>query len=202
MNHGRNAAVDACLHWFRPELDPNYSRCSSQLMDYWRMSSRSYSVTRELRYFTVDENIWAEEVCFGDIPFSSQRIVLFLRAIIKTPELVILDEAFSGMDSVVRSKCMLFLEHGEQRVVTGENKKRMGSKNRALAASNQSMHGLSQDQALICVSHVAEEVPDVVRDWVCLPEAHGGQPARFGHLEHPLGLKKTMAEQWDTIWAM
>jgi ABC-type molybdenum transport system ATPase subunit/photorepair protein PhrA len=55
----------------------------------------------------------AEKHRFGVLPFATQRLLLFLRAIIKLPDIVILDEAFSGMSNQVREKAMCFLEHGE-----------------------------------------------------------------------------------------
>jgi hypothetical protein len=59
------------------------------------------------------------------------------------------------------------------------------------------VRGLSDQQALICISHVKEEVPDCVREWLCLPEANTGLPARFGRLDGPL---KTSSKRWSEIW--
>ena len=111
---------------------------------------------------------WANRVRFGDLPFSSQRVALFLRAIVKQPDIVILDEAFSGMDEILRNKCMKHLQGW-----------------------------LTQDQALICVSHVKEEVPPSVRQWMCLPHERG-VPPRFGRLEAPLRKEA----QWNQIWGV
>ena len=64
------------------------------------------------------------------------------------------------------------------------------------------INGLEDRQALICISHVKEEVPSVVRDWVCLPEAGGEgkrrRGARFGRLEGGLaGDEGAWREIWD-----
>ncbi|PZD35400.1 ModF, ABC-type molybdenum transport system, ATPase componentphotorepair protein PhrA [Pyrenophora tritici-repentis] len=56
---------------------------------------------------------WASETLFGELSFSAQRVLLFLRATIRNPDIVILDEAFSGMDDLVRDKCLLFLSQGQ-----------------------------------------------------------------------------------------
>ena len=126
---------------------------------------------------------------FGELSFSAQRVLLFLRALVKHPDVVVLDEAFSGMDDAVRDKCMLFLAHGtvapEEEPPTDPGAGRI-------------VTGLSKDQALICISHVREEVPDCVREWVCLPEANTGEAARFGRLRGPLRLdRQGCKEIWD-----
>ncbi len=148
---------------------------------------------------------WADNLRFGDVPFTAQRVALFLRAIIKKPDLVVLDEAFSGMDDQVRDKCMLFLTWGETKSfgVLADRKERV--KNRFVydttsqLLSERLFEGLGKDQALICVSHVKEEVPGVVRQWMSLPEAGTGNAARFGRFPGPLeGYKRG----WDEIWGV
>ncbi|KPI39001.1 putative ABC transporter ATP-binding protein [Cyphellophora attinorum] len=65
---------------------------------------------------------WADDTSthrFGLLPFAAQRLLLLLRAIIKQPDVLILDEAFSGLSSFVRDKAMLFLEHGETKYLPG-----------------------------------------------------------------------------------
>ncbi|KAF3108602.1 hypothetical protein TWF102_010727 [Orbilia oligospora] len=88
---------------------------------------------------------------FGECGVSTQRLALFMRAVIKKPDIVILDEAFSGMDENLRDKCMKWLEEG-----------------------------LEERQALIVVSHLDGEVPRVVDKWVRLREAGEGESAVFG----------------------
>jgi ABC-type molybdenum transport system ATPase subunit/photorepair protein PhrA len=150
------AQVDAVLHWFEPELSP---------------ASTKHEKTSQLS--------WASHYMFGELSFSAQRVLLFLRAIIKHPDIVVLDEAFSGMDDAVRDKCMQFLTKG-------------------CPASDTEVTGLSNQQALICISHVKEEVPDCVREWLCLPEANTGKPAKFGRLHGPL---RSDRRRWEEIWS-
>ena len=142
---------------------------------------------------------WADTLRFGDLPFSAQRIVLFLRAIIKSPDLVILDEAFSGMDEAVRDKCMMFLTWGHTKVWATRSGK-WGSRkvlqnSKVVDMERVVMRGLEERQALLCVSHVREEVPGVVREWVRLPGAEGG--FNWGRLQGPLEGRK---EVWREIW--
>ena len=218
----RDTRVDACLRWFRPDLDP--SSMGSDDLDRFtdiikRSTSKTISQAHVLKkkrlaaykeYVEIDTD-WADEISFGDISFSSQRVALFLRAIVKGPDLVILDEAFSGMDERVRDKCMTFLTWGERRfkklVKLARTKNRFGRTVKSFLNLETgveefgpvSMPGLNQDQALICVSHVKEEVPETVKDWICLPETSGGQPARFGRFLVPLAED---CNQWDAVWGM
>ncbi|KAK6075071.1 ABC transporter ATP-binding protein [Seiridium cupressi] len=85
--------VDAVLNWFEPELNPAYS------------ATYGSHAQPDLK--------WGDHYMFGELSFSAQRVTLFLRAIIKNPDIVVLDEACSGMDDGVRNRCLLFLEHGE-----------------------------------------------------------------------------------------
>lgn len=176
-----NAAVEACLRWFEPELRPGASR------------------------HTGENTAWADELMFGGLPFSAQRVALFLRAVIKKPDLVILDEAFSGMDEMVRDKCMLFLDHGESKTFSftfdadNRTEQRQTVPSEAAISNDVVVGGLEAHQALLCISHVREEVPGCVREWICLPEANEGRPARFGRLEGPI---EADWGRWNDIWGM
>lgn len=189
LDEQARAKVDACLRWFEAELNPAY-----------HTTARGHA----------DSDLsWASNYILGEISFSAQRILLFLRAMVKNPDVVVLDEAFGGMDEGVRDKCMLFLAHGEAKTYaqgTGEVIGRKGS-NTAMEtvvvdseqarSGSVKVTGLSDQQALICISHIKEEVPDAVREWVCLPEANSGAPARFGRLDGPL---RTEGRRWSEIW--
>lgn len=99
---------------------------------------------------------------FGEMSISQQRLALFMRAVVKRPDLVILDEAFAGMEEEVRRRCLEWLEVGD-----GEAGDR----------------GLSPEQALVVVSHVEEEVPRGVSRWVRLGVGEGeggGGRGEFG----------------------
>ena len=215
MTHERDLRVDACLRWFQPELDASYNPAIEEVdLDSGADESSIDSDSKESNqlkdfsrgdfYFrSVD---WADNVRFGDATFSAQRVVLFLRAFIKQPDLLILDEPFSGMDDAVRDKCMLFLTTGEQKMWLRTCLNRPGGKrvNRLLTSwhymkGRAVIKGLQQEQAMVCVSHVAEEVPGLVREWVCLPEANEGKAARFGRFPGPLD-RQPLA--WGEIWGM
>ena len=176
--------VDACLTWFEAELNPAFIASGEDL------APRSTA--------------WADNLRFGDAPFSAQRVALFLRAIIKKPDLVVLDEAFSGMDALVRDKCMLFLTWGETKSfaigITGrDTKERFVVDTDLRLLSPEPIEGLNQDQALLCVSHVKEEVPGIVREWMSLPEATSGKAARFGKFKGPL---EATWKEWRKIWTL
>ena len=97
-----------------------------------------------------------DSIPFSDLSLCQQRLLLFLRAIVKRPDLVILDEAFSGVEETIREHCLRLLEPG--------------------------MGWLSEQQALVVVSHVEEEVPASVRQWIRLGGAGEEGGAEFGRI--------------------
>jgi ABC-type molybdenum transport system ATPase subunit/photorepair protein PhrA len=172
--------VDACLRWFEADL-----RTAGKIGE--------------------EGTAWADELLFGGLPFSSQRVALFLRAVIKAPDLVILDEAFSGMDDGVRDRCLLFLAHGETKRFSNPHSSSEIDKTPKVVESDVmregkvKVRGLEKEQALIVISHVKEEIPGSVREWICLPEANTGKPARFGRLQGPI---EGDYRRWGEIWGM
>ena len=182
-------AVDACLRWFEAELNPTHETNSI---------APSNTDGQTLMSRKTD---WADRICFGELPFSAQRVALFLRAIVKKPEMIVLDEAFSGMDEYIRDKCMLFLESGERQALNLSNYDRRQDRTVVPSAEHDKMvfEGLRDDQTLICVSHVKEEVPSLLDKWMCLPEAGTGRPARFGTFIKPVNKDR---RQWNQIWDM
>lgn len=171
--------VDAALRWFTPELKPS--------------PAANVSAAKVPQDEDEDDVSWADDYMFGEISFSAQRVALFIRSMIKAPDVVVLDEAFSGMDDAVRDKCALFLMDGENKTYRGGE----------MVTSEQSeegrvvIRGLSDQQALICIAHIKEEVPDCVREWMCLPEANTGRPARFGRFDGPL---REDERRWEEVW--
>lgn len=163
--------VAACLGLFERDLNPDFGVADGERRD-----------------------TWMDRCTFGELPLSAQRVALFLRAVIKTPDVVVLDEAFSGMDQEVVAKCFAFLEAGEQgvrrRMEDGEFSQHADGRTR--------IDGLSDHQALVCISHVRDEVPGCVRQWLYLPEPGGEEPARTGELTGPLADE----EQWLRIWGL
>ncbi|KAL5352244.1 hypothetical protein ACLOAV_002191 [Pseudogymnoascus australis] len=173
-------AVEACLKWFEHELRPG-------------------AAASDATQSAHDSTSWASEYLFHQLPFSSQRVALFLRAIIKKPDLVILDESFGGMDETVRDKCMLFLAHGETKTFQWKDGLRGVVESDVARSGNVAIGGLGPEQALLCISHVREEIPGCVREWVCLPESTSGIPPRFGRLDGPLDGD---SRRWNQIWGM
>ncbi len=193
LTYERDVMVEAVLRWFEPELNP-----------MTRVTLRGEAPRAPKSYEEQDLG-WAEDLRFGDLPFTAQRVALFLRAIVKKPDLIVLDEAFSGMDDYVRDKCILFLTWGHTRYYRYYTRDKVPLAKRQLTATEPHslgdvfMDGLTDDQALICVSHVKEEVPGVVREWMCLPKANEGKPARFGRVPGPLN---DDSKRWNEIWGL
>lgn len=177
LDDAAHEKIDACLRWFERDL------------------RQGAVVTKDDTASVNEKPTWADEVAFGFLPFSAQRVALLLRAVIKQPYVVILDEAFSGMDDGVRDRCLLFLAHGETKtVVEGRIMESEIAKNNLVKVG-----GLKDSQALLCISHVREEIPGSIREWICLPEANTGEPARFGRLDGPI---EGNYRRWNEIWGM
>jgi ABC-type molybdenum transport system ATPase subunit/photorepair protein PhrA len=179
LDPSANGKIDACLRWFEQDLRPSAKKVAA--------SDASAKPT------------WADEVLFGGLPFSAQRVALFLRAIIKQPDLVILDESFSGMDDGVRDRCLLFLAHGETKRYSDTSSGKSARYIEDSEMEDVKLTGLTEDQALLCISHVREEIPGSIREWICLPEANTGLPARFGRLNGPI---EGDYRRWNEIWGM
>ncbi|CAI8501680.1 unnamed protein product [Hanseniaspora opuntiae] len=61
-----------------------------------------------LAYWNIKD---LENEKFNDLSLNDQKLVLFIRGLIKLPELLILDEAFSGMDMETIKKCHFWLHN-------------------------------------------------------------------------------------------
>lgn len=214
MSYEVDDKVTAALNWFRGELNPSLGPTESERFD---TTNRLYqknqqlgqlaNMTRVLAEEEGDPNgaDWADQMKFGELNFSAQRVALFIRAVIRNPDLVVLDEAFSGMDDAARDKCHLFLSSGQNASFRFKSTA-FGSKaltrRPAVQESYHSrlgmvkIHGLQDHQALIVISHKKEEVPGSVRNWICLAQPGQGPP-RVGELLMPLELK---VGGWDEIW--
>jgi molybdate transport system ATP-binding protein len=81
---------------------------------------------------------------FLRISTGEQRVILFIRAIVKNPALFVLDEPFQGMDSFFLKKCLQLLELY-----------------------------CSSDKTLIFVSHIKEEIPSFINRYYFLKEGVG-----------------------------
>ncbi|KAF2631074.1 ABC transporter-like protein [Macroventuria anomochaeta] len=170
LDENATQRVEACLRWFEPELN--------RLRKDGETSGGSLD--------------WASNVLFGESSYSTQRVLLFLRAMIRNPDIVILDEAFSGMDDLARDKCLLFLSRGQSMELhyTDAGHRPVETK------ADLVVPGLQDHQALLCISHSRQEVPGCIRDWICLPEPGTGPP-RFGKFDGPVEMGR---ERWNEIW--
>ncbi|KXT13840.1 hypothetical protein AC579_6887 [Pseudocercospora musae] len=197
--------VDAFLRWFAKELNPNHgAKTFLETLEDTLDLKRGQSTTRKAaaqKFY--DENFhddsdltWADDVRFRELNFSSQRLLLFLRAIVASPDLVILDEALSGIDEKIRDKALLFLSQGEKFVAVLA---RFAQPSALSLLGKVSFEGLTSDQALLVISHSTEDVPGCLREWIWLPEPGEGRVPRTGKLPGPLSLHP---REWsEGIWA-
>ncbi|MCJ1391581.1 hypothetical protein MMC18_004445 [Xylographa bjoerkii] len=201
LSHENDTVVDACLRWFERELKPAFSGPDpADPAQQVKSTKHGIQHAKQVEAYLERDIDWADTVRFGDVSISTQKVALLLRALIKKPDIVILDEAFSAMDTITRDKCMTFLAHGEK-VYFSERKKRDGVPAKLETPLERegkvAISGLEARQALICVSHLAEEVPGLVTEWMCLPEPNEGEPVRFGRR----GMTRLKdSKWWDAIW--
>jgi len=164
------------------------------------MSKRAKEMVEEI-YSQEHELSWADERKFGSFSFPVQRLLLFLRAIVKKPDLVVLDEALSGMDPQLVQKCHLFLARGEHYMLRHNGNSRATYRIRRTDMSllgRTTFDGLTKDQALVVIAHRKEEVPGSIRHWIALPEPGEGAPL-FGVFNGPVQLDHN---RWRAIWGL
>ncbi|RAL11999.1 putative ABC transporter [Aspergillus homomorphus CBS 101889] len=187
LNYEADLDVDAFLQYFRPELNPSKTTPYKDRIEQISYEARSMlPYFRRFNYYKFYENPggeveYADSIKFGDLSVDLQRLVLFLRALVHRPDIVILDEAFSGMSSTLRDKCHAFLESG--------------------AGPESRFRGLSDQQALIMISHVAKEIPSLVRHYLRLPsgDKEGDVDFRFGTLKSNSSM--SYPRVWKAAWA-
>jgi hypothetical protein len=218
--------VSAALRWFQAELCPDLGptplqkdeivrvsrwdrdmdRRGKTVEDFHRSDSRITGLAKAYQETASDPTAlsWADERSFGSLSFSAQRVILFLRAMIKGPDLIILDEAFSGMDASAKDKCRLFLSRGETAILryrkTSGLLTLLGPRPQRSDLDRLNLvriRGLQEHQALVVIAHRSDEVPGSVRDWICLPEPGENEPPRVGKLDSPLELD---VNGWRRIW--
>ena len=285
----RDGIVNRALKWWEPELRQNapsivdgeerrsvgrgayiskmgYSE-HVEKTPLFEMITQSYPrfnpSSSEVSTSTDDGLEWAEDTrihAFGVLPFGTQRLLLLLRAMIKNPDILILDEAFSGLSPDVRDKAMCFLEHGETMFLewrTADAQAAKGDSSHSIKTPNmrsivevvfahhglnldilKSGHayhkkeellrktheellqvaqaeakkqssasygftGLSDKQALVVVSHVREEVPGIVNEWLRLPGEEEvleqGRGVEMGRCD---GGSMRTVEGWGKVWGL
>ncbi|PGH09721.1 hypothetical protein GX51_00401 [Blastomyces parvus] len=183
--------VDSALRFFEADLNPDFAPCSDGIQ-----------ITTS----------WADSLPFSSLTPAQQRLTLFLRALIHKPDLIILDEAFSSMQASLRDKCLHFLEVGEQQHMPSSGTRRTPNYANVWhlptppsSSGPKLCHtGIADHQALIVISHVKEEVPDIVGQWMRLPT-----PSRITDEEGlvmdfqigQLAAQESVAlDAWETIW--
>jgi ABC-type molybdenum transport system ATPase subunit/photorepair protein PhrA len=184
----RNDLVNLFLQWWEPELRRQDGSSSS--------TSTTSAPSEDLSWATSPHH------AFGTLPFSTQRLLLLLRALIKQPDIIILDEAFSGLSATTRDKAMSWLESGNNNSNNSNGSDSSPQPHGREKASH--FPGLTDQQALVVVSHVREEIPDCIDEWLRLPgeeeivesdrTIEGGRTARRGWVKSQEG--------WMSVWGI
>ncbi|CAG8217096.1 unnamed protein product [Penicillium olsonii] len=187
--------INSFLLFWRPELDSNYDPSSKPNVSttHFPVPHRTYAMDSIL---PIDSHVnYADKITFGRLSIAQQRIVLFLRALIAKPDIVILDEALSGLSRSERDLCLAFLQVGESAV--SSKSPRIGDDKHA------AFKGLTNDQALIVISHVPDEIPDSVRFFMRLPSDPGpGAEALDFRLASLASVDATLRSRagWEMAW--
>ncbi|KAM5438133.1 Carbamoyl-phosphate synthase [Microsporum canis] len=205
LNQERKLDVVSALKFFEADLHPEF--CPE-------ISWPATSANNEGDDLSI---LWADKTLFSSLDVSQQRLVLFLRSVIHKPDLIVLDEAFSGMPKSLRDKCLHFLEVGET-LEESTGSRRISDFNvwhlpfLQPGTIHKARHrGLTASQALIVISHIKEELPDVISHWMRLPtmlENDRGLAGRISTGASSSGfricaLKENQtisANAWDDIW--
>ncbi|KAI2732520.1 hypothetical protein CBS147332_1659 [Penicillium roqueforti] len=199
LNIQRDQDISAVLQFFQPYLDPNYAPGEVPKISTAGLPSLTKRTHVKLGTYALMDHIvgYADEILFSELTTAQQRIVLFLRAIVAKPDIVILDEAFSGLSAAQRNACLHFLENGER-----PKRRALNVQARSSKESEFRFTGLTEDQALIMTSHVADEIPDSVRYYMRLPSPPGTfNPLdfRFGILQSKTTLRHP--QTWEAAWS-
>lgn len=222
LNHDRDLDVSAALRFFKAELDPDAAVTTKQ--DPPSIEGKSgdalfpdIGLSHRLQkqpYYPTDYDVeYADTVTFGQLSTAQQRLVLFIRALIHKPDIIILDEALSSMPASTRDKCIHFLECGEsdpELSTPAPSSKNTRTKQedtwiKGLNSDPASIRhtGISDNQALIMISHVKEEIPDSIRHFMRLPSdpGDGGEPLDFrvGVLEQDFVMSDPA--MWERAWS-
>ncbi|CAI4055194.1 hypothetical protein N7582_000268 [Saccharomyces uvarum] len=95
----------------RESVATGYREASSNnFLPVWKSLDKNAQkiINMYLRYFNLDQI--ADNVLFEQLTVSDQKLVLFVRSLIKMPQILILDEAFSGMEVEPMMRCHDLLE--------------------------------------------------------------------------------------------
>ncbi|KAE8375052.1 P-loop containing nucleoside triphosphate hydrolase protein [Aspergillus bertholletiae] len=215
LDHDCDLNVSAALRFFKAELDPDAAVTTNEKPPRIGIEARvhfpkiTFGRGNSPPFHPLDFDVdYADSTLFSQLNTAQQRVVLFIRALVHKPEIVILDEAFSGMPASMRDKCMHFLEAGERSGNRASSAtRRSDSKEDWLRGYNTNESairhfGLSDDQALIIISHNRDEIPDSVRYYMRLPSENvdGSEPLdfRFGQLKYGKALNEPST--WEHAW--
>ncbi|KAL2827529.1 P-loop containing nucleoside triphosphate hydrolase protein [Aspergillus cavernicola] len=230
LDHDRDLDVSAALRFFRAELNPNFNITAEQDPPSIEQDPVYFPKSRYYRpvFSPLDYDVdYADTVTFGQCSTAHQRLILFLRAMVSKPDILILDEPFSGMTSSLRDKCIYFLEYGEtsrpkETCLSGRParprrnpwitsdpfpKDTLTPLTTSVSGSTPISYlrhtGLTESQALIMISHVREEIPNSVRHYIRLPstmhDADSGLDFRCGTLKGKSFLSQPKI--WGLAWA-
>ncbi|SCV04009.1 LAMI_0H12706g1_1 [Lachancea mirantina] len=102
-NAGKNLSVLESIATGFHDISNNFLPCFDGLSD-----DRKKTIDMFTEYFDLEGKKFVE---FNALSVSDQKLILFIRSLVKMPRVLILDEAFSGMDVAPMLRCHDLLNH-------------------------------------------------------------------------------------------
>ena len=181
MNYERDVQVNAILRWFEPHLHGSGSDAlegeeheSGEDKPSGKAGRRQIppNVMQELSLqdLASSDLDWADEVRFGDLSLEAQVAVLFLRVILKKPDILVLREPFRHMGPALRIKCERFLVGSADPFKTHSGARFLkGMQWRHEALRVLSTLFLEPRQSVIYLVSTPNESTQFTTDWMLLP---------------------------------
>ncbi|KAI9883051.1 MAG: hypothetical protein M1823_005188 [Watsoniomyces obsoletus] len=192
LDFERDRRVSACLRFFEEELGvdgptgessdegPTATPPVAVIPTHLR-----HDVKRrlELQEYLTNELDWADEIRFGDATPAAQRVVLFLRAVIAQPDLIILEDTITDLPQRIRNKCRQLLVEGTSSQRLLSTLPHGKARQETVSGDALMMPPVGPHQAILFVSWPTSDLPPNVRDSLTL-HTYPNMPPSFSTRGH------------------
>lgn len=176
LNHERDVLVNACLRWCAEELLTDSGLVPDEAPDLTPPDAQAPKdglALLQMRDLMSPDLDWADRVRFGDLSVGAQAVVVFLRALLKKPELLLMREPFRDMSRGLRERCEYFMQPQSRKPpdwALDLDRRVMGPRRwRSVAKRIIATMQLRPHQAVIYVTSKRGEEYFLVQDWLLLP---------------------------------
>lgn len=192
MNYERDVQVNTILRWFQSHLH----RPGSGVFEGEKHESgedvpsgkvgrkrlpRGGQQELRVRDLISTDLDWADETRFGDVSLEAQAAVLFLRVVLKKPDILVLREPFRHMGQALHSKCERFLVGSADPLKANSGQRVLkGQQWRLDALRVLSTLLLEPRQSVIYLVPTPNESTQFTTDWMLLPGMRWSWPPLEG----------------------